>query len=87
MRWKALAEIYTKQSFAPFFNLNFWSKLLKCLLFFAEILLDFAEILIDFAKFWFNCAGISPELGVVSKLLKITQTCAAFGSNRRKFAP
>ena len=25
-RWKALAEIYTKHSFAPFFNLNFFVK-------------------------------------------------------------
>ena len=33
-RWKALAEIYTMHSFAPFSNLNFSLKLLKNLLIF-----------------------------------------------------
>ena len=28
-RWKALAEIYTMHSFAPFYNLNFSSKIAK----------------------------------------------------------
>jgi len=27
MRWKALAEIYTMHSFAPFSNLNFFVKI------------------------------------------------------------
>ena len=29
MRWKALAEIYTMDSFAPFSNLNFFVKIAK----------------------------------------------------------
>ena len=29
MRWKALAEIYTMHSFAPFSSLNFFVKLLR----------------------------------------------------------
>ena len=29
MRWKALAEIYTMHSFAPFYKLNFCSKVAK----------------------------------------------------------
>ena len=37
IRWKALAEIYTMHSFAPFTNLNFFVKI-------AEIFAEIAEI-------------------------------------------
>ena len=60
IRWKALAEIYTMHSFAPFSNLNFSVKILRIfrqiLTFFAifsMILLDFFEILLKFRwNFW-----------------------------------
>jgi len=60
MRWKALAEIYTMHSFAPFSSLNFFVKLLRnfrhffhnfC--YFSVIFLDFFEILLKFCRnFW-----------------------------------
>ena len=43
-RWKALAEIYTMHSFAPFSNL-------KLLLKIAEICADFYKIVLNFAQF------------------------------------
>ena len=53
-------------------------QLTEVLLSFAELLLDFAEIMPDFdklfAKFCVIFAGITPELGVVSILVKISQT-------------
>ena len=59
-RWKALAEIYTMHSFAPFSSLNFFVKLLRnfrhffhnfC--YFSVIFLDFFEILLKFCRnFW-----------------------------------
>ena len=33
--------------------------------------LDFADFLLNLSNLWPNFAGIPPELGVVSKLLKI----------------
>jgi len=57
MRWKALAEIYTMHSFAPFSNLNFFVKLLRnfrhffhSFCYFSVILLDFFEILLKFCR-------------------------------------
>ena len=60
-RWKALAEIYTMHSFAPFSNLNFFVK--NCWIFcwflqnvakFARMLLNFCWIFAKFDHFFFG---------------------------------
>ena len=60
MRWKALAEIYTMHSFAPFSSLNLFVKRLRKfrhffhnVCYFSVIFLDFFEILLKFCRnFW-----------------------------------
>ena len=67
-RWRALAEIYTMHSFAPFSNLN-------CLVKNAELFANFAKMLLDVANFlrtvWPKFYGIPPKLSVVSKIVEI----------------
>ena len=43
MRWKALAEIYTLHSSAPFSNLNFFVKNAEILLICADVFLCFVD--------------------------------------------
>ena len=69
-RWKALAEIYTMHSFAPFSNLKNFVKNCSNVCYYVPlfyILSTFA----DFCKFLANFAGIYAELRVVSNLIKI----------------
>ena len=53
MRWKALAEIYTMHSFAPFSKLNFFvSTSLEFLPFFAKLTFTkFVKISLEFVDF------------------------------------
>ena len=59
MRWKALAEIYTMHSFAPFWNRsqssNFSQKSLKCL---PKCLQNVCQILLNFIKQASKSTGI-----------------------------
>jgi len=64
MRWKALAEIYTMHSFAPFSNLNFFVKLLRIFRQFFHICCYFFN---DFARFFRNFAKILPEFLEISR--------------------
>ena len=64
MRWKALAEIYTMHSFAPFSSLSFFVKLLRNFRhFFSQFLLFFR----DFSRFFRNFAKILPEFLEISR--------------------
>ena len=47
-RWKALAEIYSMHSFAPFSNLNFFVKIVEMFADFLQKFANFARILLKF---------------------------------------
>ena len=66
MRWKALAEIYTMHSFAPFSNIIFFcSNSLKILLMFCKMLQicqNFAEFLQNFDQYFSGFADFPKML-------------------------
>ena len=67
MRWKALAEIYTMHSFAPFSMLNFFSKISE----------NFANFSPNFAKF----DKISLDFGHIFSKSKVAKFCRNLPNN------
>ena len=73
IRWKALAEIYTMHSFAPFSigNLKIFVKSAEMFANFCRIFATICRLSLNFAICWPIFAGIPPALRVVSNLVKI----------------
>ena len=68
-RWKALAEIYTMHSFAPFSNLKIFVKnCWKFCCFFKQNFAKFVRNLLNFAKFLPIFFGIFPKCSIFLKI-------------------
>jgi len=81
-RWKALAEIYTLHSFAPFSNLILFSfKIAECFADFLHNFAKFTRILLNFVKFRPIFSGFSQKLNAAIFTFSIFQRCK-FESSR-----